>query len=222
MSKITEIVDIDKGEEEYVKQAYIVEGDELDFPRATINPKLQKLQSLVTEFITSVILKHEKEYYNLVFKMYKEHAEYLLGTTQNTIISTICTLTKTFYNKLYHSFQKNDQSNGSVKFIQEMVSYTDYGPHILLDKLFRITIDIHLDIIREELIVDETVEKPFDVYYDSLSIQLNKKLVSYNLLNALSKNDDDNDGQFIVVPDNHEVFDINIDKPLGEPTNQNQ
>ncbi len=42
-----------------------------------------------------------------------------------------------------------------------MSEYADYGPHILLDKLVRLTISIHLDINREQLVLNNFC---YDIY----------------------------------------------------------
>ncbi|AUV58218.1 hypothetical protein [Bandra megavirus] len=200
-------IDFDK---EIKKKAFIIEDDELVFPRATIDAKLSKLQHDVTEFITSVILKHEREFYELILNNNKDNINQLLCNTQSIIINFIQLVTNKFYNNIYRDIQNKNNTN-LANLIIEMSEYADYGPHILLDKLVRLTISIHLDINREQLVLNNFC---YDIYEKSLLSQINICLLTYNLLHMLSKAPDE-DIPFVNIPDGQNAFDIIIDKNIG-------
>jgi hypothetical protein len=194
--------------DEYDKCAYIL-GDDMTFPKATIDPKLIKLQKEVTEFITSVILNHEKEFYNLIKLHFENNLSQILGLTCNTIIEMITSTTTKFYNKIYYNIQ-HSIPNPIADIIIEMCEYAGYGPHILLDKLFRLTYDIHIEIVREKL----DTENDFDIYQKTVLNQLNLYLPTINLLHLLSKDEFD-DSEFAQIPDGQNAFNIVIDKNIG-------
>lgn len=193
-------------DDNFEKCGNIVE-DDMTFPKATIDPKLIKLQDKVTEFVTSVILKHEKEFYELIQKNFCTQIEYLLGSTCSSIIEMIVLTTNKFYNKIYFDIQHKKETE-LTKIILEMCNYTDYGPHILLDKLIRLTLEAHLEINREQLVVEN-----YNLYEKSVLNQINIYLLSCNLLHIISKGLDD-DGPFINIPEGKQAFDIVIDKNI--------
>lgn len=192
------------------------EFDELYFPKATVSPKLLKLQSDTTEFVTGVILNHETKFYELANTLFTdmESKIELLGVTaqqllsddtqiitNKKIIDMITLTTNTYYNQLYFSIQKKQQTP-LTELINEMSTNGKYGPHIMLDKLIRLTIDIHLDIIREDLCLDT-----LDLYLKTVLKQINTYLLSANLLHSLSKGPND-DIPFCIVPDGAKPFNI--------------
>lgn len=183
--------------------------DDMTFPKATIDPKLIKLQKEVTEFVTQVILKHEKEFYTLVRTHFSDQLDDILGTTNKSIIEMITMTTDKFYNKLYSDIQYKKNSD-LAKIILEICECADYGPHILLDKLMRLTIDAHLDVNREKLITDSE-----DLFLKNILEQINIYLLSKNLLHILSKGKDE-DTEFVYIPEGKKAFDIVIDKQLGQ------
>ncbi|AGC01750.1 hypothetical protein H012_gp715 [Acanthamoeba polyphaga moumouvirus] len=196
-------------EKELEKQAYILEGEELIFPKATIDPRLSHLQKSVTEFITSVILKHEKELYDLISQYDKQNTNEFLCTTNSKIIDAITLMTNKFFNDLYRKIQDEIQTPLS-KLILEMCKFADYGPHILLDKLIRLVISIHLDINREQLALDDD----YNLYEKSLLNQINICILSYNLLHMLSIGPDENI-PFNKIPEGQNAFNIVIDKNIS-------
>ncbi|ANB50395.1 hypothetical protein [Powai lake megavirus] len=197
-------------DEEIEKKAFIIEDDEFVFPKATIDAKLSKLQHDVTEFITSVILKHEREFYELVLNNGKDNIKQILCNTQSIIINFIQLATNKFYNNIYQDIQ-NKNNTDIANLIIEMSEYADYGPHILLDKLVRLTISIHLDINREQLVLNNFC---YDIYEKSLLTQINICILSYNLLHMLSKAPNE-DIPFVNIPEGQNAFDIIIDKNIG-------
>lgn len=191
----------------YKKCAYTM-PDDLVFPKATVDPKLLRLQASVTEFVTTVILKHEREFFDLVSTHFPNKSELLLNTNPS-IIEMITRTTNKFYNTLYHQIQNHYQTE-EVLLIHEMCDFTDYGPHILLDKLLRLTLEIHLDIWRENLEMGDD----YSIYETTILNEINVRISSYNLLHIMSKGPND-DTVFINLPDGQDAFNIVIDKNIS-------
>jgi hypothetical protein len=176
-------------------------SDDICFPKATVEPRLIKLQTEVTEFVTSVILNHERIFYHTICNNFADMKTEILGTTCPTIIQMVTTSTNKIYNEYYLQIQNHVQ-NDITNLICEISSYGNYGCHILLDKLVRLTIDIHHEIIREKLSLDN-----IDLYLKTVLDQINVYLLSTNLLHILSKGPND-DTEFYVVPDGEVPFNI--------------
>ena len=185
----------------------LVLDDDMTFPKASIDPKLIKLQKDVTEFVTSVILKHEAEFFLLVKKLFVSKMEYLLGTTNKSIIEMIKETIVKFYNNLYFDIQ-NKKNTDLTKLVLEMCEFAEYGAHILLDKLFRLTVDAHLDVEREQLVIGNEVD-----YSKSILNQINVYLLSKNLLQILSKGEGE-DLPFVIIPEGEKPFSIVIEKNI--------
>ena len=229
---------------ELKKCSYVLDND-MTFPKATVDPKLIKLQSDITVFVTSVILKHEKEFYKLVNTHFAGEFESILGNTTASIISMISETTNQFYNKLYFDIQNSNNTN-LTKIIMEMCELVDYGPHILLDKLLRLTLEIHLDVVREQLAFTllscvpqdmssecsgdspEEQVKPEDnacltdkKYLQDYDLYEKSVLMQINIcllsLNLLHifSKGDGENGPFVVVPSGEKPFDIVIDKNIN-------
>lgn len=201
---------------ELKKCSYVLDND-MTFPKATIDPKLIKLQSEITNFVTSVILKHEREFYKLVNTYFEAEYQLILANTTASIISMITETTNQFYNKLYFDIQ-NSNNNDLVKLVMEMCELVDYGAHILLDKLLRLTLEIHLDIVREQLAFSDgslnlNTSDADDIYEKSILMQINISILSHNLLHIFSKGMDE-DGPFVIVPTGEKPFNIIIDKNI--------
>lgn len=178
------------------------------FPHAKIDPKLIQLQKDVTEFVTSVILKHEKDFYQLVKDNFNCQYENILGYTRDYIIEMITKATTKFYNQIYSDIQ-NKRQTPLTTLVYDMTEYTNYGPHILLDKLFRLTLDAHLDVVREDLVFEN-----MDLYDKSVLCQINIYLSSRNLLHVMSKGVDEN-GPFVDIPEGNNAFQVTIEKNIG-------
>lgn len=181
--------------------------DDMSFPKASVDPKLLRLQKDVTEFITSVILKHETELYDLFKKQFPEKLEDILGLTTNKIITIIQLMTSKFFNDIYRRIQNHNKDQKTL-LVEEMSTFADYGPHILLDKLCRLTFHVHLDIARENLDVTD-----IEIYKKCLLKEINTSILSLNLLHMLSKGEHD-DIPFQHVPEGYEPFRIIIDKNI--------
>jgi len=181
---------------------------ELFFPKAEIDPGLIKLQVIAKEFIIWVILKHEKILYNLISKMSNKNHKIIM-TTNKTIIDLIIECTNTFFNKCYLDVQNQNMTLES-ETITEMSYYAKYSPHILLNKLIHVTLDIHIDIVRENLCIDN-----IDEYNNTLQEEINRIFLStVNLAHVLSKGPND-DEKFIKVAGDENPFKVIIDKHIG-------
>ena len=178
--------------------------DEIELPKTAINPNLIKLQSEATEYITSIILLHEKRFYEIVQNNFPDKKSDILGTTCKTIIDMISEATNTYFNQIYLDCQ-NKKYTVDVSLVIRMASYGEYGPHILLDKLIRLVLDIHCDVIREELCVDN-LEK----YTDTILKQINSNLKKMTLIYELEKSSDDTN-EFWHVPANKQPFSVSLD-----------
>ena len=152
---------------------------------------------------------------------YSEFIDYLLCQQQDITFQTISLLTKNFYNNLYHDVKKRNLKVPIVQIIIGLLELVDYGFHILLDKLFRITVDVHMDIDRQKLTIRDEAngnqyetnsdQYSLDIFEKTLSIQINLVLKSYNLSYALSRHKKDN-VEYVDVPDDHDVFEIEIEE----------
>lgn len=183
--------------------------DDMVFQKARVDPKLVKLQKKVTTFVTSVILKHEREFYKLVYDHIPAKLNSTLCTTNKSIIEMITKTTNKLYNNMYWHIQHGIKSD-LTELILSMCQFANYGPHILLDKLVRLTIEVHLDIWRENLIL---ITGKTELYEKSILIEINKTLSSLNLLHILSKGQND-DIAFINIPPGQDAFNIVIDKNI--------
>ena len=177
----------------------IILDDDLCFPKATIDPRLIKLQADVTEFVTGVILNHETKFYNLIDQHFNISKSTILGETNSSIIEMITETTNTYYNRLYFQIQRKELT-AETELIKDMASNATYGPHILLDKLIRLTIDIHHEIVRERLCTNT-----LDLLLKTVLEQINIYLLSANLLHMFSKGPED-DTDFYIVPDTEKPF----------------
>lgn len=187
--------------------AYPLE-DDMTFKKANISTNRVKLQKETIEFVTSVILNHEKKFYDITSNHFNGEYEKILGETRKHIIDMITESTNRFFNNLYFDIQNKIDSDLTT-LVYKMCSYMSYGPHILLDKLLRLTYDAHIEINREELICDRT----YDNYIESVLMQINIYLKSKNLLHIMAKGPDD-DTPFVNVPENTQPLAVIIDKNI--------
>ena len=163
--------------------------DHLDFPKASIDAKLISLQKAVTEFLASVIVRHELAFYQAIKITNIDNVQAILGTTNQTINNMIAASVMNFYNGLYRDIVES-RPNTNTEYIFMMCDLATYGPHILLDKLFRLTIDIHFDVIRENLSTSN-LQKSTSNYEATIINAINICLQNKNLLHILSKGMDE-------------------------------
>lgn len=193
--------------EKYEKIVILDEDDKgIVFSAATHDPKLIRLQKDVTEFVTQIILKHEREYYYFVHNNFHSERIALLGETNKSVIEVIVAMTNKFYNVLYKNIQ-NSVIGGQEIEILDMCKMADYGPHILLDRLIKLTLDLHIEVVRESLEVNDD----YEAYIKSVLKEINYHLISRNLLDYLKKCDDD-DTPFMILSDDQDAFSIKIER----------
>lgn len=163
---------------------------------------LKTLQKEVVEFVTSVILNHEEKFYQLV-KNFPQKFNSIVGLTNKTIIDMIVESTNHFYNKLYFDVQKQEKTD-LVEWINKMMTLVDYGPHILIIKLIEITLNVHLDITREELSLGT-----IDLYKKSILQEINLYFQNNTLYYSLEMDEEDY-MPLVHVPDNEKPFTIKM------------
>ena len=187
--------------------------DDMTFEKAQVPKHLLDLQTEVIEFVTSVILKHEREFYDLINKNFPHSHKKILGNTRRSIIEMITLTTNKFYNNLYTDVQNaiisNDFSNCLVKVIRDMCQKINYNAHILLEKLIHLTLEVHIEVSREELVFDND----YDVYEKSVLMQINLRLLSINLIHLLQFDIGDA-GDFVFIPEGKKAFNVIIDKNI--------
>jgi len=180
----------------------------LTFPKATINPGLVELQIKVVDFVTSVIVRHEKEFNTMLDNNFGPVIkQQILTTTNKNIIQMITETTNKFYNNIYHNIQ-HKLDNILTILILDMCKLCDYGVHILLDKLIRITVELHIDITRENI----STKTP-DLHSKTLLIEIDLCFKQFNLMNILSKEPGENN-EFVNIPDGISAFNIVIEKNI--------
>ena len=164
------------------RNTYVLE-DDMAFPKASVDPNLLRLRTDVMDFITNVILKHESEFYQLLLNHFPEQVTDLMCNTNKSIIDMIFATTNKFYNSLYLDVQNQNLENPTVELINDMSSYSKMHYHCLLDTLVRLTVDVHLDVVREQLSI-----KDVDSHQKTVMNQVNTYYLNTNLLHILSHN----------------------------------
>lgn len=192
--------------DDHILESYDLVSDDLTFDAAKIDKKLEKLQLCVVEFMTSLILRHETEFYNFVNKFFPNDSYNLLCNTHSSIITMITEVTEKFYNNLYRDIQNNIDNEITKLIKSDFCPNINYGIHILLDKLFRFTYDAHIEISREELVYTHQI----DVYLKSVLTQLNLYLQTKNILHIMAKGPGE-DTEFVNIPESATPFKIIID-----------
>lgn len=157
-------------------------GD-LIFPKASEDIELVDFQKDIIEFITSVILKHEQEFYQLAGKHFANISEILLTTDNQSINEMIKLTTNKFYDDLCRNVNEEHITSTSQIIIDMQIKYK-FVPRVLLDELRKLTLDTHLGISREKLILNDN---SIDLYQKSILMQLNLYLSSFNMIELFSK-----------------------------------
>lgn len=189
------------------------EATSLSFPPAVLDPRLVTLQDQTAAFVTRVIIQHETEIYAFLGQQFPDKKVELLGTTNDTIYRFISVFTHKFYNRLYKAIQNGTHAPYLEDFI-ELIPNADYEPHILLDRLIRLTLDIHAEISRERL----ASEADCDAYIKTVLNQINLYLPSLNLIDYLMATEQDQ-GPFVPVPEGEDAFKVSIDITKEKSTN---
>lgn len=178
------------------------------FPKAGTNPNMFKLQILVRDFITSLVLKHEQTMYKTITQNGYDMS-YLL-TTNKVGIDLIKECTEDFFNSCYNDLQ-NENITADTTTILEMSYLAEYSPHILLNKLIQVTLDVHIGVVRENLSHESA-----DKYFHGVQAEIEYLfLSSVNLIYILSKGLED-DEDFINITNGRKAFEVVIDKHIEQ------
>lgn len=180
------------------------EDNEFIIQKATVDPSMIELQREVTDFITSAILIFEKDFYQIIKEHNPSQLETILSTNTATIIRMIVETVNSFYNRIYSDIQ-NSVSTPLTAMVQSMCSYVTYGPHILLDKLIRLTVEIHGNFNREAIVV----EPDMATFEMSVLEQINAKLISIKLIPYMATAPDD-DKPFVIVEKGKNAFNLTL------------
>lgn len=170
------------------------------------NRSAVQIRKNIVDFITDVILRHEQFIYELVEKNMKSDMANILNKSNITIYQLISTLTDDFFNNLYFDIQ-NEVVSDVTTTIKNLASELDYGPHILLNNLYKITVDAHFEIPREELIITDKI----DTYLNRIVMHINGYIMTKNIYEIFDKHDGD-DIQFVVMKDGIKPFNSKIIK----------
>jgi len=180
----------------------LIDTTPMVFPKTQIDPELLTLEHDVVEFITSVILHHENIFYEIIMKHCPDE-KHLLDTNNVKICKLIVAHTNQYFNKCYSSIQ-NKIDTDLTKYILAMAKTAKYGAHILLDKLIRLSFDIHINFDRENLCINNRT-----LFEKTVLGQINTYLLSTNIVHIFSKGPND-DTEFVNVPDGEQPFNITI------------
>lgn len=186
-------------------------NDDMTFDKPVVPQEAVKLQKEVVEFVTSVIIKHEEHLTKIVMSMHSDSnmVALILGSTHAHIIEMIVALSNDFYNSVYKDVQAHivdkKEPTDLVKLVVKMSGYAKYGPHILLEKLIRYTVDCHTEIIREDLDLFDT-----ESYKYSVLDQINTFIKKNPPLHLFSRRQTENRTEFVVVPDGERAFNVSV------------
>lgn len=171
-------------EDEYIDS---VINNDMTFKKSESNIEYINLQNNIIELVTLVIIKHEEEFYHLIEKFFNDRKKNILGTASSIITQMISKTTNKFFSKVFFDIQ-NKKKSDLVNYILNICKLTDYGSHILLDKLIKFTISLHTNIKRENLNLDN-----LDKYKDDVLKEININLKLFDIIQIFSKGADDID-----------------------------
>lgn len=175
-----------------------------------IKPEFLFLQKELSELITSIILTTEAKITNLINNHFLNNAA-VIKKSQNTIKKLILEITDNFFNNLYLDVQSiifNDKRNINitlVNFILHISKLSDFGPHRVIDRLYKITSKIHLNINRDLL-----DDNDFDT---SILKIINTEFKKYDILHSFSVNSEDNI-DFLKIDYNDKLYNNNYKQKL--------
>ena len=159
----------------------------MTFKKSESNIGYVNLQNNIIELVTLVIIKHEEEFYHLIEKFFNDRKKNILGTSSSIITQMISKTTNKFFSKVFFDIQ-NKKKSDLVNYILNICKLTDYGSHILLDKLIKFTISLHTNIKRENLNLDN-----LDKYKEDVLKEININLKLFDITQIFSKGSDDID-----------------------------
>ena len=168
-------------------------------------------QDALAQVITFIIVNNETSMFETIGKNFNDNKlDILCEDMSNTVILMIEYMTNRSFNKIYHDIQ-NDSTSDLVNKINYIAQDLPYGKHVLVEKILKLTLDVHTDIVRSNLVV--TDDKNIDKYIDSLMIEINASLQNKNFYYILTDYDENTDTRpWIHVDNDTQVFDVKITK----------
>jgi len=176
-------------------------------PEIPLDPQLIQLQRDGCNFVGQIIASIEGRIFDSFYDIMKkgrpslseEDLGVLVGeqmtTTSRGLIKCLERLTVEFYNNAYYALQYDKLGQPEkisfvfrdiIKEIKQMAELGGYEPHVLLDKLFRLDVDIHFDILRENL---NAITK--ENLCLTLASQMNLFLTDFPVFKFFAKGEDD-------------------------------
>ena len=183
------------------------ENNDLLFPKETTHA-LAHFQKDVVEFVTSVILQHEKEFYLMIHQHFNGDFQKILGTIDNHLPQMIAEITSKFYNKIYLAIQ-NDEPLPAKKLVIGIAKHANYSVQHLVKKLLRFTFHIHSRIDRNKLVCDKNLQE----YQESILKGINVQMSKMNFTQFFSRFQEDSD-TMPYIPNGQTPFQIIIDKNI--------
>ena len=198
--------------------------DDMTFDVETPSIETLKFHSELQEFISGVIMQHEKSLRRVIEGNFPEKLFELMGTTNPTLISMITEINMDLYNRIFDDIQAG-VTNDLVELVLDINKRSTYGVHVLLDKLFRLTFDIHIDISRENLLFYDEKTASMEsnscneeVLERSIKNQIGILMKNYNFSTCFSRWEGE-DSEFPILPPGTKAFTIEIQKNIkARPT----
>lgn len=184
-----------------------------DIQKAIDEPKLNNLINNFVDIITYLVIDFEKRFYKTVTSLYNDISMYdfILCTTNKSIVSMILTSHETYFNKLFFDIQNETenitQNSDIISKIKELSIDLENPWQMILEKLLDASYNLHLDIERAELPAD-SIEEYIENVKEQLSIQVQKK----DFVSFLSPLTIKQSIEYDIVSVNTKVYNIQISK----------
>lgn len=117
------------------------------------------------DFVSMVVLTHEIQLFDIINKRYGDNYNVksnILTADNELVFKIITTMAEHYYNKLYVEIKENADTH-SVNTVKKISDMSGYTTDVLLDKLFRLSIEINIEIDRNKLCIDTA-----DTYKESV------------------------------------------------------
>jgi hypothetical protein len=188
---------------------------EIPAPVETLTPEFATLMDKASKFISTIIKNHASQLYKLVGKTSQDAKNFYDENNRATITKCIVAMTNSTFNKILHNFQ-NKIPDVIVNEFTPMLDLCSYGPHILLNKLLVMTLDVHMDVMYDTTdVADLTFRKrtPFIDHMKVVNKQVDKLLIKYSseFMEILRKTEKDN-SEYKPVPEGQSAFDCKIEE----------
>lgn len=185
------------------------DNGDIILPTPPLDPVLIAMHKYACDFVAQVIVSMEEKLYDTSYTLFKSQmpqnsdedirtkVNQFMTTTSDPVVKCLEEMTKFFYNNLYYSLQKEyfdvppeeqviSQFEQIIPDLKAHAKTMDYPPHVLLDKLFRLNVDLHFDILREKLSAFTKEELCM-----TLATQINLYLTDVNTIKFLARGEDD-------------------------------